>query len=250
MSDAMADPSPAAIAVCRVDELALSYRPWVWPFAHERQSEIAAHFANARAARPQLWNGRVMLARNPRHEGMRFSAEYFDTDFASFLAWRDWGCPDREVFNGFGMGALRGSDGVFLLGEMAAHTANAGKIYFPSGTPDPGDRLGDRLGDVVDIAGSVFREVQEETGLAPEAYRASPTWYCIRVGQAIALMRLLELDAPAEQLQIQIARFLATEAEPELSRMHLVRDRQDFTPAMPAFVTALIETVLAEEASR
>lgn len=242
----MADPSQAAIAVCRVDELALSYRPWVWPFAHERQSEIEAHFATARAARPQLWNGRVMLARNPRHEGMRFSAEYFETDFASFLAWRDWGCPDREVFNGFGMGALRGSDGVFLLGEMAAHTANSGKIYFPSGTPDPGDRQG----DVVDIAGSVVREVQEETGLVPDAYRASPTWHCIRVGQAIALMRLLIVDVPAEQMQRQIARHLASESEPELSRIHLVRDPRDFSPAMPAFVTAFVETVLAEEASR
>ena len=79
------------------------------------------------------------LGRDPVFAGDRFSASYFETDFASFLAWRDWGFPDRSVFNGFGMGALRCSDGAFVLGEMGRHTSNAGRIYFPSGTPDPDD---------------------------------------------------------------------------------------------------------------
>ena len=91
------------------------------------------------AEKPKLWNGRVLLGRNPVFTGDRFSADYFETDFASFLAWRDWGFADKSVFNGFGMGALRGSDGAFVLGEMAAHTANAGRIYFPAGTPDLDD---------------------------------------------------------------------------------------------------------------
>ena len=80
-----------------------------------------------------MWNGRVLLGRNPVFAGERFSASYFETDFASFLAWRDWGFPDKDVFNGFGMGALRCADGAFVLGEMGQHTANAGRIYFPVG---------------------------------------------------------------------------------------------------------------------
>jgi len=99
--------------------------------------------------------------------GERFTASYFETDFASFLAWRDWEFPDREVFNGFGMARCAAADGAFVMGEMGGHTANAGRIYFPAGTPD----LDDIKGDTVDIAGSVVREVGEETGLSPADYQ-------------------------------------------------------------------------------
>jgi 8-oxo-dGTP pyrophosphatase MutT (NUDIX family) len=236
----------AVASVRRVSRLDLAYRPWVWPFALERRAEIDAHFARAQAAKPQLWNGQVLLARNPHLDGEDLSAAYFQTDFASFLAWRDWGAaglvsPDPDVFNCFGMGALRGSDGVFVLGEMAAHTANAGRIYFPSGTPDPDDRRGER----VDIAGSVVREVMEETGLAPSDYRTAEHWHCVRFRQSIGLMRSLDADESGAALQVRIMNNLALQTEPELSAIHLVRDARDFASAMPVFVTAYIEAVIA-----
>src|SRR5215831_7363693 len=123
-----------APTIHRVTTLDLTVRPAAWPFAEERRAEIAAHFAEKQRERPKLWNGRVLLGRDPDVAGSRFSATYFETDFASFLAWRDWGFPVKAVFNGFGMGALRASDGAFVLGVMGEHTANAGRIYFPSGT--------------------------------------------------------------------------------------------------------------------
>ena len=150
-------------------------QPWSWPFAEERRAEIAAHFAQKQREKPKLWNGRVLLGRKPVFAGERFSASYFETDFASFLAWRDWGFPDKDVFNGFGMGALRCADGAFVLGEMGQHTANAGRIYFPSGTPD----LDDIRDGAVDIPGSVARELEEETGLTPGDYRSDADWHCV-----------------------------------------------------------------------
>src|SRR3954462_330888 len=153
----------------RVTTLDLAVRPIVWPFAEERRDEIATHFAEKQRERPKIWNGRVLLGRDALFTDGHLAATYFETDFASFLAWRDWGFPDKDVFNGFGMGALRASDGAFVLGEMAQHTANAGRIYFAAGTPD----LNDLRGDVVDIAGSVTREVEEELGLTKADYRAA-----------------------------------------------------------------------------
>lgn len=225
----------------RVTTLDLKIKPYVWPFAIDKRAEIEAHFADKRREKPAIWNGRVLLARNPSFDGTCFSARYFETDFASFLAWRDWGYPDASVFNGFGMGALRASDGAFLLGEMGPHTANAGRIYFPAGTPDPDDISG----DTVDIAGSVTRETEEETGLTAADYTAAPHWDCVAIGRSIAMIRLLDLDMPADALRARIEGNLKRQAQPELSAIHLVRSPRDLTAQMPRFVTAFIEQQMA-----
>jgi hypothetical protein len=224
-------------AIHRVTQLDLKFQPWSWPFADERRADIDAHFAVKQREKPKIWNGRVLLARNPDFTGDRFSADYFEADFSSFLAWRDWGFPDKEVFNGFGMGALRGSDGAFILGEMGQHTANAGRIYFPSGTPD----LDDISEGAVDMPGSVDREVEEETGLTSADYQAGAHWDCVVAGSAVAMIRILNVDGSGEALQARIEANLARQSQPELSAIHLVRARSDLTTAMPRFVTAFIE---------
>ena len=227
----------------RVASLDLPVEPFVWPFADARRAEIAAHFAEQQRERPALFNGRVLLGRKPVFSGDRFSAIYFETDFASFLAWRDWGFPDPDVFNGFGMGALRCADGAFVLGEMGQHTANAGRIYFPSGTPD----LDDVRNGMLDISGSVVRELQEETGLAPGEYDSDVDWHCIYTGPAVAIIRMLRVDMPGEALRERIVANLASQHEPELSAIHIVRDARDLNPAMPRFVTAFLEAQFASQ---
>lgn len=231
----------ASPIIHRVTTLDLAVRPIVWPFAEERRAEIAAHFAEKQRERPKIWNGRVLLGRDAVFADGHLSATYFETDFASFLAWRDWGFPDKAVFNGFGMGALRASDGAFIMGEMAQHTANAGRIYFPSGTPD----LDDVMEGALDIPGSVIRELEEETGLTTADYWAEPDWHCIVSGPTIAMMQVLNLDMPGDQARALIEANLAREDEPELSAIHLVRGMSDLTPTMPRFVTAFIEQQFA-----
>jgi 8-oxo-dGTP pyrophosphatase MutT (NUDIX family) len=221
----------------RVTSLDLPVESWVWPFAEVRRAEIDAHFAQAQRDKPQLWNGRVMLGRHPLFAGDHFSASYFETDFASFLAWRDWGFPDRDVFNGFGMGALRCADGAFVLGEMGQHTSNPGRIYFPSGTPD----LDDVRAGALDIAGSVMRELEEETGLVPGEFVSEADWHCVYTGPALAMIRLLHVDMPGEALRARIEANLALQPSPELAGIHLVRGTRDLNEAMPRFVTAFIE---------
>jgi 8-oxo-dGTP pyrophosphatase MutT (NUDIX family) len=229
-------------AIHRVTQLDLGLKPWSWPFADERRAEIEAHFAALLADKPKIWNGRILLGRSPVFAQDRFSADYFETDFASFLAWRDWGFPDLGVFNGFGMGALRCADGAFVLGEMAPYTANAGRIYFPSGTPD----LDDISAGAVDISGSLVREVEEETGLIPADYRADDDWHCVVSGAAIAIIKILDADMPGEALRARIEANLAQQLQPELSAIHLVRERGDLTAAMPRFVTAFLEAQFAK----
>ena len=224
------------IVIHTVTTLDLACTGWQWPFAVERCDDIAAHFAQKQSEKPQLFNGRVLLGRNPVFANDTFSADYFETDFASFLAWRDWGFPDKDVFNGFGMGALRCADGAFILGEMGAHTANAGKVYFPSGTPDPGDISGTQL----DINASVIREVEEETGLGVDSYSMDARWHCVVSGSVIAMMRLLHEEGRGEALRSRIEGEIRAQQSPELSGILLVRGMADITPAMPVFVSAFL----------
>ena len=222
--------------------LDLRITPWRWPFADARRREIDDHFAALQRERPRLWNGRVLLGREPRFTSDTFRADYFETDFASFLAWRDWGFPDRSVFNGFGMGALRSRDGAYVLGEMAEHTANAGNIYFPAGTPD----LQDIKTGVVDIAGSVAREVEEETGLTAGDYRATDTWDCVVAGPLIALMRGLEVDLNGDVLRRVIEGNLARQSAPELAAIHLFRSQRDICPNVPPYMAAFLAARLPD----
>ncbi len=80
---------------------------------------------------------------------------------------------------------------------MGAHTMNAGKIYFPGGTPDLNDVDGDR----VDLEASVRREVEEETGLAPAEFEIDPGWHCIPAGPMIALLKPMRSRETAAQLR-------------------------------------------------
>lgn len=227
----------SAAAIHRVATLDLKVEPWTWPFAAQRRDEVDAHFAEQQREKPALWNGRILLGRDAQFAGGHLAARYFETDFASLLAWRDWGFPDTAVFNGFGMGALRSADGAFVLGVMADHTANAGRIYFPAGTPDPGDVSGGQL----DVGMSIAREVEEETGLLSGDYRPRAHWDCVVTATSIAMMQILDVDSSGDALKRRIEANLARQQHPELSAIRLVRNRTELTSAMPLFVTAFLE---------
>src|SRR3954468_4719660 len=175
------------IPLIPLKRLELRFEPALWPFEIERRAEIDAHFAKLRAAKPEMWNGRVLLLRRGEIANGVLSGAYSEVDFARFIAWRDWGFPDTSARNCFAMAALRSSDGAFLLGVMGAHTANAGRIYFASGTPD----LDDVIGDAVDLDGSVMRELTEETGLGAADVRPASGWHAVFAGPRIGMMKIL-----------------------------------------------------------
>ena len=231
-----------SFSVLPIDHLELGHSSWEWPFARARRREIDAHFAQLQRGKPELFNGRVLMLRDFTIEDRVFRGGTFETDFASLLAWRDWDFPDPAVKNVYAMGALRGSDGGFILGEMAPHTANAGKIYFAAGTPDPGDIRGDS----VDLLGSVMREVEEETGLTPADFVADAGWLTVLAGPRIAQMKLLQAKAPAEELRQRIVRFLATQKQPELSEIHIAAGPDDLNDDMPPFMAAFLSHVWRE----
>jgi 8-oxo-dGTP pyrophosphatase MutT (NUDIX family) len=165
-----------------------------------------------------------------------FSGRYLETDYASFAAWRAWGPSTAAVQNCFSAAAIRSADSAFLLGVMGSHTANAGRIYFPCGTPDPDDIVGDR----VDLDLSLRRELKEETGLDVTEFTAEPGWTSVFDAPLIAHIKVLRSRDSAASLRSRILDYLARERQPELADIRIVRDPGDFDAAMPRFVTAFL----------
>jgi len=223
-------------ALFRVERLDLAFAPKPWAFAAAKRAEIDAHFAALQRAKPQVWNGRVLLLHHQVVSEGVFKGEYLETDFASFAAWRDWGRPHAGVRDCFGAGAIVAADGAVLLGVMGAHTANAGAIYFPCGTPDPDDIVAGK----VDLDLSVRRELMEETGLAAADFAVEPGWITVADGAIIAHIKLLRSGESAEALRARVLAHLARETQPELADIRIVRGPQDFEANMPRYVTAFL----------
>jgi 8-oxo-dGTP pyrophosphatase MutT (NUDIX family) len=224
------------IETIRIRRLELAFAPRPWPFAEEHRADIARYFEELQQAKPALWNGRMLLLHHHALEGDVFRGGYLETDYASFVAWRDWGFPDTTVTHCVALGALRASDGAFLLGVMNAHTLNAGKVYFPAGVPDPSDIVD----GMVDLDGSVRREVAEETGLDGDAYAAEPGWHSVLARSAIAHFKLLQARESAPVLRERIRAHLAREAQPELADIRIVRGPVDLDPMMPISVLTFL----------
>jgi hypothetical protein len=226
-----------------VDALDFRLVPGAFDYAERHADAIAAHWAKRRAEQPRLFNGRVLLLGRHAVEDGVLKGEFVETDFAAFLAWREAGFPAASACNGFAMAALRGADGAFLLGQMAPHTASAGAIYFPAGTPDRHDVFG----DVVDLEASARRELAEETGLDAREAEIAPGWIVVHAPGRVSCMKPMRLAETAEAAKARIDAWLAADPDAEFARMHVARSAADFSPAMPPFVRAFMAWAWAQE---
>jgi pyridoxine kinase len=230
-------------SVFHLDRLDLSFVPKPWAWAEKRRAEIDAWFADMRGQQPALWNGRVLLMHRQVIERGVLRGEFLETDYASFIFWKQRGLPRAEVRDCFSAAAIQSSDGAFLLGVMGPHTFNAGRIYFPCGTPD----LDDIVEGKVDLDHSMQRELLEETGLAMSALTPEPGWTMVVDGPLIAQIKVLRAAASAKALHEKILAFLSREKKPELSDIRVVYGPGDFDPAMPRFVTAFLASRFATQ---
>ena len=181
--------TPEAPRIDDIEDIVFDVEARAWPFAIDEGEAIDRHWEKLRAGNPHLFNGRVFLNFERRIEALSerrvLRGMASAVDFKAFLAWRDFGFPDGGVRNCFAMAALLSADGAFILGRMSERTANAGKIYFPAGTPD----LGDVKDGALDLAGSAARELFEETGIGADEVAFAPGWTVVFEGPRIACMK-------------------------------------------------------------
>jgi hypothetical protein len=228
-----------------IETIDYSYEPRVWPFAITHAEAIDRHWAKISARNAGLFNGRVLLAHCleiSNHGGAAIlKGACSDVEYKAFLAWRDFGFPDKQAINCFAMGALISRDGAFMLGRMNEATANPGKIYFPAGTPD----LNDVKGAKVDLFGSILRELEEETGIAPHEVEAEPGWSVVFAGPRVACMKRLTANLDSRQIEARFQAFIKPQQNPELIALHPVFTLADLDlDRMPDFTLHYLRQAL------
>lgn len=229
-----------------IDEIDYRIEERPWRFAIDEAEAIDRHWDKLRARNPHLFNGRVFLMhRNVvAIDGSRriLRGAGCEVDYKAFIAWRDFGIPDAEVANCFSMAALVSADGAFMLGRMSDHTANPGRIYFPSGTPDREDVKGEKI----DLAGSVLRELAEETGIGSGDVTEAPGWTVVFEGARIACMKIVRSGLAAAEIKSRFYAFIASDPAPELVALHAVFSAQDLDEErIPDFTLRYLRHALA-----
>lgn len=220
--------------IVRLARVEARVEPYDWHFARDNGEGIETHWAKISHGKPAMFNGKVMLQHRAAIRDGVFEAGYFETDYAAFMTWRDRGHPGPAIRNGFAMAALRASDGAFLCGRMGNHTANAGKVYFAAGTPDRDDVRAD---GTLDLAGSVIRELGEETGLRRDELAVGEAWTAVIEEGRIAFMRDVGIDLPAVEARALMLDRMRDLEEEELSDIVIVRSLAETTTLdMPAFM--------------
>ncbi len=234
--------------IVRVKTIDLRLEDYDWRFAAEETTRIDAHWERLREEKPALFDGRVLLSHRVAIEEGRLHGACFETGYKSFLAWRDFGFPGAGVTNLFAMPALRAADGAFMLGEMNATTANAGRLYFPAGTPEPADVNPQGL---VDFEANILRELEEETGLSPGDVTLDADWVVVFAQPLVACMKVARSALDATALLARFAAFNALQTDPELARLVPVYGPDDYdAKSMPDFMLRYMAYALTTAQAR
>ena len=140
------------------------------------------------------------------------------TDYATFLYWRDHR-RDGSAVHITGSSLPVTADGALLAARMAAHTSNAGKLYFPAGSLDPADMAGDRI----DITANIRRELAEETGLAPPETAFDTTLIAATAERAWHVARRCRLGLGFDACVAQFKAHQAATGDDEVAELVAIR---------------------------
>ena len=200
--------------VSRIERCHLRRRAGSWAFAERNRESIEAHWQRRRASNPGFFNGRVFVMEPPRLSGGVLEADLIETDFASFLFWKENGYPDAAARDGFGSALIRACGGEVLLGRQLPGHVNSGLLYMPGGFIDLSDVKQDGL---IDIDGSIAREIGEEIGLGLQHFKRRSGYLVTQLGSQVSIAVELVSPLDAETLRKLLLQRIAQQKEPELA---------------------------------
>lgn len=192
------------------------------PFELAYEYEIERHWHMALTANPALYDGRVALMSDLAHRDGRLVGRCHIVRFATFLYWRTLR-PTAHAGHAYTHAMLVARDNALVAIRMGAHTSNPGLVYFAAGTFEAQDFRDGRA----DIAGNMHREVMEETGIDLGPVAREGQMHAISKASGTVVFRRYFLDGPADDIATAIARFVSSQAEPEIEGPVIIRSADE-----------------------
>jgi 8-oxo-dGTP pyrophosphatase MutT (NUDIX family) len=214
-------------------EIALDPAPH--PFETENTVAIEENWERETAANPALFNGEVMLLSRLRYREARLEGSCHMVRYATFLLWRR-SRPIGSAEHAYAHAMPVTSDNALVLVRMAAHTANANRVYFAAGSFEPQDFRAEKA----DIDFNMMREVREETGIDLKGLDRDPHYHLRSAAGATVIFRRYFLGEPAQQVAERIRDFVAREEEPEIAEPVIVRSAADLPDNPALHIPALV----------
>lgn len=217
-----------------VDEIDVVLDPARHPFELGREQAIAENWQAEIAAKPALFDGKVVLLSEFGYSGGRLFGRCHAVGYSTFLYWR----KDRvaTAAHAFAHPVLVSRDNALIAIRMGPHTVNAGRVYFAAGSFEPEDFPGGQ----VDAHGNMEREVREETGLDISSVRRGDRHHALAMEQGTVIFRRYYLDEDADTIASRIRDFVAGEEEPEIDGPVIIRDAHDLPDGLMSHMKPLI----------
>lgn len=209
--------------------------PGQHPFEAANAEAIEANWQREVSANPALFDGTIVLLAELAYVDGRLTGRCHAVRYATLLYWRRSRPQGAE--HAFAHAALVSSDGALVAIRMAAHTANAGRIYFAAGSFEPFD-FRDGL---VDVEANMAREVGEETGLDISATRHDPRYHLFSRDSMTVIFRRCYLDETADEIARRIAGFVASEEQSEIDGAVIIRKGDNLPAGVMPYMKAIID---------
>lgn len=206
------------------------------PFELENAEAIALNWAGEIAARPALFDGRVVLLSSLGYAGRVLTGICHEIGFSTFLYWRKLK-PVPSAEHAFAHAMLISSDNALIAIRMGPQTANAGKVYFAAGSFEPEDFSAD--GQVM-LDYNMAREVGEETGLDLAEAKQSEGLQVLSTLGGTVIVRCYRLPEAADAIAARIRDFVARDPDPEIVGPVIIRGKDDLPEGLMPHMLPLV----------
>ncbi|HEY6631521.1 MAG TPA: hypothetical protein VIZ90_08725 [Rhizobiaceae bacterium] len=221
--------------VLPVEEIDVVLDPSQHPFERGREEAIAENWRHEVAARPAVFDGKVVLLSEFGYDRGRLFGRCHAVGYSTFLYWR----KDRvaTAVHAFAHPMLVASDNALVAIRMGAHTVNAGRVYFAAGSFEPEDFPD----GIVDAHGNMAREVREETGIDISTVRRGERHYVLATQHGTVIFRRYFVDGTADEIAARIRAFVAGESEPEIEGPVIIRNAGDLPEGLMPHMRPMID---------